>query len=361
MLDRGEDATKAKQLLDEALAGQDLTPEERRQALLALSRAHEALGNQEQAIALLENEIAANADRRDWSGEAFNKRLRKLLGHEEVKPTMSHRRDEPVAAFAHVLAPYFPTSADGKVDAEMFMIGAESQHSDELGTYNIGGALREQQEKECPLCETKVNVHTHIGRSNWLMIPAQQQKFGGALTVFYFNLNEDRVPSRYEHHMPMKVDEIVRELEAGKSFVVAKERPGAPPSLLIAAPRRAMLAEVEDKLATLTELPTEPLYVDVPVELRREEIQGTIRAQWFPHARACYEAALKRGTIEGAVSMNFAISAEGVPSKSEAKVTKGNLDEQPFLDCMLDALDTVRFPAGGKTVTIHYPVVFTKD
>jgi tetratricopeptide (TPR) repeat protein len=138
------------------------------------------------------------------------------------------------------------------------------------------------------------------------MIPAQQDKFGAALTVFYFDLNENRVPSRYENHMPMKVDDIVRELEAGKSFVVAKERAGAPPSLLIAAPRRAMLAEVEDKLATLTELPTEPLYIDVPVELRREEIQGTIRAQWFPHARACYEAALRCDASHVEANLNLA-------------------------------------------------------
>ena len=65
LLDRGGDLQKAKALLVETLGIADITPEERSVALLALSRAHEALGDSEAAIKVIEDEIAAMADQRD--------------------------------------------------------------------------------------------------------------------------------------------------------------------------------------------------------------------------------------------------------------------------------------------------------
>jgi Tfp pilus assembly protein PilF len=61
-LDRGTDARQARASLEAALQDPGIAPEERRQALLALSRALEAVGDREQAIAVVEQEIAARGN-----------------------------------------------------------------------------------------------------------------------------------------------------------------------------------------------------------------------------------------------------------------------------------------------------------
>jgi len=153
-----------------------------------------------------------------------------------------------------------------------------------------------------------VRVSQSVRRSDWLLIPRSQDQFAGALTVFYFDLGEGRIPERYEAHLPMKVADIVAELEAGKSFVVAKERPGSPPALLLAAPRAVMLPQVEDHLAQLDALPTERVYVDVPQKLRPEEIRAVVRAQWYPHMRRCFDQLLaETPTATGKLTARFEI------------------------------------------------------
>lgn len=361
MLDRGQDAAAAKALLLDALAKEDLTPEERRQAVLALSRSHERLGDKEQAIAIIESELAANADNRDWPGEAFGERLRELLTDWPDAPRIKPQRDgDPVAPFAHVVARYFPPAADGKVWSVRLMAGGRDGASNELGTFNIGGAVRQQQEKDCPLCEKDVNIHESVGRSDWLMIPSRRSEFERVLAVFYFDLAENRIPARYEQLLPMKVADIVKELEMGKSFVVAKERPGAPPSILIAAPRAALLADVEAKLASLDELPTNKIYADVDIKLRKEEIQGTMRAQYFPDVRRCYEARVKEApTAQGTVKVHYTVDADGAIKDARLESPDEASLGSATLDCISRALGKVRFPATGSTTTVTYPVTMT--
>ena len=80
----------------------------------------------------------------------------------------------------------------------------------------------------------------------------------------------------------------------GRRLACESRRTGSPPVLLLAAPRAAMLADVERDLSYLEALPLEPRYVDVAAKLRPQEIQRVVRNVWFPHIRSCYETLLSR-------------------------------------------------------------------
>jgi hypothetical protein len=361
-LDRGTDARQARASLEAALQDPGIAPEERRQALLALSRALEAVGDREQAIAVVEQEIAARGNDRAWESRPFDARLRKLLTGSESSPGPALNRAEGVAPFAHVVARYFPAAADGSIKASMYLAGGESRVSDELGTFNIRGAVRADKEKACPLCEVQVNVSKSVRQSDWLVIPQSQDKLDSALAVFYFDLGRNRIPARYERHLPMKVADIEAELERGKSFVVAKERPGAPPALLLAAPRTAMLDDVERHLASLDHLPIAVEMVDVSPALRPVEIQAVVRGTWFGEARRCYDALLARDAeAEGKLVLRFHIAAEGAMHDLELETESTALRDPELLACVRHSLEATRFPASGKETTVAYPVVMTPD
>jgi len=362
LLDRGREVAQAKTLLVEALGLPDITPEERAAALLALSRAHETLGDTEAAIQVLEDEIAANADKRDWPGHDFTKRLRQLLTGAETTPGLKTPSTEPVAPFARVLLDYFPPGADGAVQARMFLAGGDSAVSSNLGTFNLHGALRAKQEQDCPLCDLDVRVSQSVRRSDWLVIPRYQAEFAGALKVFYFDLGDGRIPARYEAHLPMKVEAIVAELEAGKSFVVAAERPGSPPAVLLAAPRAILFPKVEERLADLDRLPTEPVYVDVPLKLRPEEIRAVVRGQWYPHVRRCYEQLLTRSPHAGGkVKAHFEIGAEGKIVSQELDTDDEVLRDEVFQTCVSDSLAKLVFPPTDGRTTVGYPIQLTPN
>ncbi len=362
LLDRGDDLEQARALLVHTLGIADITPEERSAALLALSRAHEALGNSEAAIKVIEDEIAAMADQRDWSGRDFTKRLRQLLTGSESTPGLKVPSTETVAPFASVLLGYFPADADGAVQAKLFLAGGESSVSSELGTFNLHGALRAKQDKGCPFCDLDVRVSQSVRRSDWLLIPRSQKHFADALTVFYFDLGEGRIPERYEAHLPMKVAQIVTELEAGKSFVVAKERPGSPPTILLAAPRSVMLPDVEDYLAQLDALPTEPLYVDVSLKLRPEEIRAVVRAQWYPHMRQCFDQLLAEDPVAtGRLKARFKIDRSGKIVSSDLETKDAPLRNQSFLTCVGGQLDELEFPKTDGPTTVSYPFHLTPN
>ena len=91
-LDRGSDPRQALVQLRAALADPAVTGAERRSAVLALSRAHEAAGETDQAIAVIEAELADHADDRAWEGESFKRRLRALLTGAETAPGAAMQR-----------------------------------------------------------------------------------------------------------------------------------------------------------------------------------------------------------------------------------------------------------------------------
>lgn len=361
MLDRGESAADARAMLVELLADPELTADERASATLALSRANEALGDHEAAIVVLEKEMARHSDDPSWSSKEFRERLRELVTGSPERQGIEPRKKIEAPPFARFLARYFPPSDDGAVTTTRFVIGGDGETSSEIGTFDVGAGIRAQREQDCPLCTDDIDVHSHRSGSDWLMIPMAEANFGDAMLVFYFDLGKNRIPARYERHLPMKVAEIERHLEAGKSFVMGAEREGAPPVVLIAAPRTALLEDVERHLAQLDRLPTEAAFVEVEQRLRSGEIQGVMRDEYFAAVRACYQTYLEHDPkASGAIAVRFEISARGQVQDVVVEKTAGGLDDT-FLGCAHDKLVEVRFPATNNSVKVSYPIVFEPD
>ncbi len=382
MLDRGESAEEARTLLLRVLEDPATTEDERTTAVLVLSRAHEALGQVEPAIAVLEAEMARHVENPSWGNKGYRERLRELLTGSPTADGLEPHKKPDAVRFARFLSRYFPAADDGAVAVKMFVVGNGGRSGAELGTFDVGAGIRATLEDDCPLCTERQNIHTSRSQSDWTMIPVSESSFADALVVVYFDLGNNRIPARYEAHLPMKVAAIEELLEAGKSFVVATERAGAPPVVLLAAPRTALLEDVEKHLATLERLPTglEVVdvppdarsdlglsltatwleVVDVPLDLRPSEIQAVIRGQYFAGARACYESVLAgKPRAVGKVTLGFEIQPDGRVASFEVKVNKGDLTEATFEQCLADAMAEVRFPATPAAVTVTYPIVFS--
>jgi hypothetical protein len=122
-----------------------------------------------------------------------------------------------------------------------------------------------------------------------------------------------------------------------------------------------MLRDVEEQLTKLDHLPTERVTFEVPTNLRPPEIQGVIRARYFPSARSCYEDLTRRQpAAQGKVTLRFVITVAGALTELELD-TEGSLDDAAFLGCMTGAADAVAFPPSGEKTTVRYPIVFTPN
>jgi hypothetical protein len=160
----------------------------------------------------------------------------------------------------------------------------------------------------------------------------------------------------------MDLERLRSELEAGKSLVVAKERPGAPPVVLMAAPRSAMLGDLEREVATIDALPTEPRYFDVPDNIRPHEIRAIVRGIWFPNVRGCYDTLRKtHPEAEGRIVASFEIGGDGNVGRVDVTTEDAALDVGSFSSCLEESAGELAFPAVGDTTTVRYPFVFTTD
>ncbi len=362
-IDRGEDAADSIPMLVALLRDPATTPAEHGAATLALSRAYAAVGDAERAIATLEKELARDSHGPNWSPREVRARLRELLTGSREAQGIEPRKNVEAPPFARLLGKYFPAPDDGRVNTNYFIVGGDGAASDAIGTFDVAAGLRAQQEADCPLCTEGISVRTSRSRSDWLMVPADEAKFGDAMLVFYFDLGKNRIPARYERHLPMKVADIERELENDKSFALAAEREGAPPVILIAAPRTALLEDVEKHLSQLDTLPRTPEYVDVSLRLRPSEIKGVIRSAYFASARACYEALLENDDgARGRIELGFKIQGDGVATDVSIDSSDGSLKAEPFVSCLRTVIEKVRFPASGSAiVTVRYPIVFAPE
>jgi hypothetical protein len=359
LLDRGGDSAAARKLLDTALQDPHLDAQERIEAVLAMSRLHELDGRQGDAASVVERELGDLAD--DAPKEPYRERLRELLAKRERPPYLGeqHKQAPP---FSRVLSRYFSVGDDGKVALTSFLVGGDRAVSNDAGTFNIGAAIRAEREAACPLCDAQLSVRQSRHRGDWVMIPEARAKFGDALVVFYFDLEHNHIPARYESLMPMNVAALEAELEAGKSFVLANERPDAPPVLLLAAPRSAMLGDLERRVAQLDELPTEARYFDVDNRLRPNEIRAVVRGTWVPEVRACYEA-LRAGQpdAEGRIVATVEVGAEGAVTALAIDSEDASLTDETFVDCLRTSGLELSFPAIGTTTTVRYPLVLNGD
>jgi hypothetical protein len=359
-LDLGRDVAAARAALSEIAADAAVSSEERDQATLALSRAHEMLGDNKAAVAAVEGLLAGHADDEGWPLEkAAETRLRKLLTGAETAPKTPVFEDTPIAPIAHTLATHFTPLDDGKrYRPSMVMFNTRRGVSDQLGTFNVAGAIRQKWAESCPLCEDDLQIGRDETRyGSWVEIPVGRRLMDNALVVFYFDLGGGRIPSHYDDLLPMPSAEVVARLERGEGVIAAKTRPGAPPVLLLAAPRAAQLAEVESAFAAMEALPTAPTTVEVRQGLVKEEIQQPVRGS-NKAMKGCYETLLaSKPQAAGKVVLKFAV----LPSGSVADATlepDAALDDKALLDCLRGTVEGLSFPPTSQKTTVAYPIEF---
>ncbi len=358
-LDLGRDVAGARAALAAVVADRTAPADVRERAAMSLSRALELSNDPEGAVAAIEALLAEHADDHSWPGrDAADRRLRKLLTGKDKGPEPARSAAEKAAPFAHALAAFFPVKKDSPVEVSILAFGGDSDVSDRYGTFHIGAALREKAQEACPLCETKINVRTSSSRTDsWTAIPATKSRMGTSLTVFYTHL-ADPIPARYDALLPVPMAEVTAHLAKGEAVVIAKERPGAPPVLLLAAPREAQLADVEEALAKRTTLPTSLEVVEVAPALKPQEIQAVVRGN-FGAFRKCYEELLARAPgAAGKVTLSFGIQGDGAITDLGASA-EGAVDEGTMTRCMTLAASKLRFQATGVTTTVKYPIAFS--
>jgi hypothetical protein len=99
-------------------------------------------------------------------------------------------------------------------------------------------------------------------------------------------------------------------------------------------------------------------------ERRRDYIQRTMREQYFPIARDCYQELLERDPkASGKVVLEFAIVGDGdagVVDRVETRDDENAIDDPEFVMCMRESLYTAVFeppPPGASETTVVYPVM----
>ncbi len=362
-LDLGKDVKSARATLEHIVADPTTSADDHDRAALALSRAYQADGDHEHAIRTVEDLLAAHADDNRWAlSRATSKELRLLLTGKDEQPPPSFDPDVVVSPFARALTRYFPIGADKQLSVKIMLFGGEDATSNKLGTFAIGDAARQMRLERCPLCQDDLHRHLDKDRTSWVGIPAYRDRLDRALNVFYFDLESDRIPTRYEKYLPLDEKTIVSHLESGEGLIAAKERKGAPPSILIAAPRRAELGDVEEELSKQTSLPTEPIVVQVSSAPRPGEIRGVVRAS-FPGYKSCYETLLQSTPgATGRIMLKFAIGPDGSVTDSSIDAARSSLHDDAFDSCTLGVTRKLRFPASGHgQTTVNYPITFSPD
>lgn len=363
-LDAGREIAAARQALTEVLADPALAPEQRDQARLAMSRVLEAEGDREAAIAAVESLLGDHPVGEPWSLQKVAEgRLRLLVTGSEEMP----RPEEPIDArlaspFARALARYFPVpeSDPRELTIRVFAFGGSRPVSERLRTFALPPAIRALRKEACPRCDDPVAIdYMAFGTGGWAQIPAARPLLGSSLAVFYFDLGNQRIPARYDAELPLPSADIVARLEKGEGLIAVRERGGAPPAILIAAPRPAQLPAVEEALAAMTELPAGPVAVPLPSQLEPAEIQAVVRGS-FGRYRVCYEELVARSpAAAGSVPLTFAILGDGTVADAAVDTATATLRDAATDRCMVGATRALRFPAIGKKTTVVYPIEFS--
>jgi hypothetical protein len=363
-LDVGRDPTGARDALDAVIADPSSTPEQRDEARLGRSRALEAAGDKEGAIAAVEALLAAHPDGLSFPLEQpAEARLRKLLTGSDADPSRRPEDTRQASPFSRALTKYFPGATSGPASLELNVLafGGSEETSDRLGTFALGRALREVRREACPLCDDRLSLRLTSGRvGSWIGIPRSRASLGSSLAIFYFDLDDNRIPARYDAELPLPSAEIAAHLERGEGLVAVRERPGVPPAILIAAPRQALLPEVEEALSRMNAIPTEPTAVPLKTALTPAEIQVVVRAS-FGGFRQCYEALLKTdATAHGKTQLHFSIPADGAVEGISVDSDAG-LHDATFEGCMATVTRGLSFPATHvqTPTTVTYPILFS--
>lgn len=365
-VETGRNLEASQKILEAVLGQEGATSDQRDDARLALSRLHELRGDKDAAVRVVEDLLASHRlDARYPAKTLAERRLRSLLTGKD-KDAPSHRSQGKVAPVAKALCEYFPKSNDDTTRVQILIFGRTPQDDRSHGIFNIAGAMEEKRREACPLCTDSVGVNTSISQvSSWVSIPAalaadpaEEPSLASSMVVYYFDLESNEIPSRYDAHLPIASERIASRLRAGDGLIAVKVRDGAPPLVVLAAPRWAMLPEVEEAFSAMRALPSEPVAVPLSTDLRSGEIQSVVR-EGYPKLRACYETHLLGAPdAEGKIVMGFAIDGEG--RAQDVKATEDStLTEADLQRCFSGVFSEMRFPAVGKVTTVKYPVALS--
>lgn len=358
-LDVGQDLAGAASALRAITTDKTAPLDVRCRAGLALSRAEERLGNKDAAVRAVEAVLAAHEGDHNWGGsKVAEARLRALLTGSEKAPPTLERPSEPTSEFAKLLMPYFPTKKGERTEVMLTSFGRDEEASARLGTFAIAATMRAHARDVCPLCKDDINVGTSSsGFGSWTSIPSAVSRMQKSVVVLYTHLG-DPIPAWFDRYLPAPMADVKAHLERGEGLISVKIREGAPPVILIAAPREAQLPVVEEALSKMTSLPAAPVVVPVKPNLAPQEIQSIVRRH-FRDFRACYEDLLRTDPqAEGRVEASFDIEGDGRVSDLAIQGS-GAMEQRSAVTCMTTAFQAMQFPATGTKTTVKYPVQFT--
>jgi hypothetical protein len=334
-------------------------------ASLALSTLLEEDDDLEGAIRTVEELMKRHAGDPAYAAhEAAERRLRLLLTGNEEAPRSTRRNMEPMAEVAKVLARFFPEDERKVSLLDVVSVGTAPTAGDPHGILNLSRAKRELAEEACAVCEVDIKAQrSHSRIESWVDLPLAQGEHRAdmpnpdrSMVVVYFDLTENRVPSRYDAYLAVPSAETVERLERGEAFVAVRERPGKKPLILLAAPRAGQLDLVETAFAEMRGLPVAPHPVEVPKKLQPHEIQGVVRGG-FRNFRVCYEKLLAADpTAAGKVVLKFRIDGAGQP---QDVTTDSTFADATIGSCVAEHMGSLRFPASGEKVTVTYPIAFS--
>jgi len=352
-------------VLEKVIVSSALPAEALDRASLGLSRAREAAGDGEGAIAAVETLMKRHAGDTTFElHDASRRRLRLLVSGTEEAPTRYDQNMEPMASVGKALVPYFPEDDRGATLADIVLVGKAPNSADPHGIFNLRAAKRDLEESACSVCDIDIRVQRSISRiDSWVDLALQAGERRAdmpnpdrSMVVVYFDLEQNRVPSRYDAYLAVPSEETIERLERGEAFVAVRERPGKKPLLLLAAPRAGQLDHVETAFAEMTTLPMAPVVVEVPKKLLPAEIQGVVRGG-FKGFRTCYEKILAVDPkAAGKVTAKFRIMPNGAV---EAVSSDSTFEGSDIGNCIADRVAKMRFPAGGVKTEVTYPIAFS--
>jgi len=101
---------------------------------------------------------------------------------------------------------------------------------------------------------------------------------------------------------------------------------------------------------------------------RRDYLRRTVREQYFPAARDCYQELLGRQpTAEGKIVLEFAIVSDGdagVVDRVAIREDKDTINDPEFQLCMRESMYTAVFeppPPGAEETTVVYPIMLKPE
>jgi tetratricopeptide (TPR) repeat protein len=348
-LDQGKD--QALSINDLEAVQSSLSPADAFEVNLVLGKLHASIGQKEKAADYLERALEVGSrDADEEAHEAFGKLLGRVT--DTPRPTTI---DNQVAKSARNLAKYFPGDKGGRVAIRIRSFGMSD---DQNATFDIAKAANIVRREQCPICEPYKYSTSFSRQGLWTGIPSEKASLNNSLIVLFYDLERNHLPERYAYLLPTTAAKIDEELQKGNGYMSVREREGAPPIVLIAAPREGQLPDVEKAFANADHLPLEPQVVRLSAGLRSSEVQGAMR-QTFPAVEACYKSLLQaKPEASGSLLLDFAVKGDGTPSNLKVE-TKGTLKDETFASCTEKALASLRFAKTSGTTTVRYPITLT--